>query len=343
MFVATTLAISLALSPVTTVGACLAVTRGAAPTYAWMAAAGPAEDCPKLEYRVNLVIDATAIGTAAAGVSSRTQTLAEAEIQRLDLMLGADEAQPKLSTLVIKVVPLTGEDEGYTYTIDINHDTVRPIKDGSSVGECRLCTESELLEKVIGSTRALLPKLRAYILDFNNKPCTAVAAEVECETNDQCKDPGRPLCHTREKRCVSAIGAQCQSDAECARSPVGPICSPDSHRCVAALSTPSKGLNGSQKAGIGLIVGGALGLGIGIPLAVRSPSPVLPNEAWTTRSTRPPGIAVAAIGGAALLTGVVLYVLGRRQQTKAKSMAMFGPAFGQGAGTSVGLQWAGRF
>jgi hypothetical protein len=310
-----------------------AATPAAAP-----AATSGADACAKLEFRAILQVDTKALSDDAQGVGSRLRSKAEQEIQRFDVMLGED---PRLPKVVIKIVPMTGEDEGFSYTIDINHAELTPIKDGSSVGECKLCTESELLEKVAGSTRALMPKLRAHITDFNNRPCEAAASR--CESDAQCKDPARPICHVREKRCVADFNPGCKADADCAKSPVGPFCSEQTQRCAASRDTappPVTGMNGKQKAGIGLMVGGALGAGIGIGLVVAKPRVPDPMMAWETRETQKPGFAVLAIGGAALITGVVLFVLGRRQQKAQHASHQFAPVAGAGV---FGLSWSGRF
>ncbi len=342
MFVATTLAISLALSPVTTQAprtyAQMAQMARTAPM-AWMAApAATANECPKLEFRTVLQVDTQSLSDDAQGVGARLRGKAEQVVTSVDVMLGTDAT--KLPVVVVKIVPLPGEDEGFSFTIDINHLTETPIKDGSSVGECKLCTESELLEKVAGSLRALMPKLRAHITDFNNRPCPQTG-HPECETNDVCKakNPELPICHRIEKRCVADLIGGCNKDGDCAKSPVGPFCSPTEHRCVATLDQappPPTGMNGKQKAGIGLMIGGALGVGVGIGLVVNKPRVPDPLMAWETRETQKPGFALLAVGGAALVTGVVLFILGRRQQTR----AAVAPMAGRGV---VGLSWSGRF
>ena len=338
MFVATTLAISLALSPVTTLGA-------APRAYAWMgpASAAGADPCPKLEFRTSLQVDTRALSDDAQGIGNRLRGKVEQEIQRSDLMLGSDALLP---AVVIKIVPLTGDDEGFTYTIDINHAEFKPIKDGSSVGECKLCTESELLEKIAGSTRALMPKLRAHITDYNNRPCPS-AASTACESNAQCKDPDRPICHVREKRCVADLSPGCIVDADCVASPVGPLCNVELKRCVATLGAPVDlppgGMNGKQKVGIGLMIAGALGAGVGVGLAVNKPKAIDPLRAWDTRETQKPGYALIVVGGAALVTGVVLFVLGRRQQQPRQARQarhQVTPMAGAGV---YGLGWSGRF
>lgn len=328
MFVATTLALSLALSPVTPLGLGSVVPR----TYAWMA---PASACPKLEPRVVLQLDTTALGADGEGVANRLRGQAEREIQGFDLMLG-NAAAKDLPVIIIKIVPLPGEDEGFSYTIDINHAAEAPIKDGSSVGECKLCIESELLEKVAGSTRALMPKLRAYITDFNNRPCKPM-----CKSDADCNgSPEGPRCDLDTGACFRPK-RECETDADCVGNTHGPVCHKVIKACVKGPDAPVKpptptGMNGKQKAGVGLMVAGALGLGTGIGLVARKPSPTGTYEAWSTLQTQKPGFAVLAVGGAALVTGVVLFVLGRRDRARSQVTPV--------AGTNTwGLVWSGRF
>jgi len=320
MFVATTLALSLALSPVTP------------RVHAWMA---PAAACPKLEPRVVLVLDTSALGADGQGVANRLRSQAEREIRGFDLMLG-DAAAKDLPVVIIKIVPLPGEDEGFSYTIDINHAAEAPIKDGSSVGECKLCIESELLEKVAGSTRALMPKLRAYITDFNNRPCKPM-----CKSDSDCTSSQEgPRCDLDTGACFRPK-RECETDADCAGNIHGPVCHKVIKACVKGKDVPvtpppPTGMNGKQKAGVGLMVAGALGLGTGIGLVVRKPSPTDTYEAWSTLQTQKPGFAVLAVGGAALVTGVVLFVLGRRDRTRSQVTPVAGA-------NTWGLSWTGRF
>ncbi len=332
MFVATTLVLSLALSPVTPLGL-----GGVVPsTHAWMTVA-PDPTCPKLEPRVVLQIDTQALGADGEGVANRLRVAAEREIQGFDLMLGTPAAQ-ELPVVIIKVVPLPGEDEGFSYTIDINHAAEKPIKDGSSVGECKLCIESEVLEKVAGSTRALLPKLRAHITDFNNRPCKP---EKVCKSDTDCNGSAEgPRCALETGICFRPK-PECETDADCVNNVHGPICHKVIKACVKGKDgpqtpPPATGMNTKQKAGIGLMVAGALGLGTGIGLVVRKPTATDPYQAWSTLETQKPGFAVLAVGGAALVTGVVLFVLGRRDRARTQLTPV-------AATNTWGLVWTGRF
>src|SRR4051812_39172368 len=127
MFVATTLAVSLALSPVTTAALGTQPLLRSTRSYAWMAPApAPATACPKLEARAMLQVDTTALTDDAPGVGPRMGGKAGQAVQSFDVLLGEGANLP---VIVIKVTPIPN-DEGFSYTIDINHDTHKPIKDG---------------------------------------------------------------------------------------------------------------------------------------------------------------------------------------------------------------------
>jgi hypothetical protein len=356
MFVATTLALSLVFSPVTALtqapaGPANTTTPAAAPattaatpaatpaTPASKPAAAPASkpattskpagsSCEKLDYRARVDVDASALGADGQGVATRLRTKVEQELRGNDFMLGA--AGDAIPQMTVKVVSLPGEDEGYKYTIDITHVDASPIKDGSSVGECPLCTESELLEKVVGAARALAPKLRAYVADYNNKPCVTA-----CTSDAACKNPAEPHCNLQKSVCEAAPSG-CRSDAEC---PAAQHCMLSTHICVDdGTSTdppPPGGLSSKQKAGVALLAVGAVGVGVGIGLMVKKPVAENPAEAWSYTTTKPPGIALLAVGGVAVATGVVLFILGRRPPRN-----QIAPVAGAGF---YGLSWSGRF
>jgi hypothetical protein len=348
MFVATTLALSLVVSPVTALMQAPpttqrpAVTSAPAPSTAPaaapapVAAATPASKpagtaCVKLDYRAVVVVDATTLGADAQGVATRLRSKAEQELQRNDIMLGtAESAVPRI---VVKVVPLPGEDGGYSFTIDITHVDTSPVKDGSSVGECPLCTESELLEKIVGATRALAPKLRAYVADYNNKPCG-------CNVDIDCKDPALPTCNKQRHVCEPrSAEPECRTDTDCKGNVNGDHCHEVTKKCVPGTSSPPPpgGLSGKQKVGVGLLAVGAVGVGVGIGLMVKKPVADAPDMAWSYTTTRPPGIALLAVGGVAVASGIVLFILGRRPAPPRNQVT---PVAGAGF---YGLSWSGRF
>ena len=89
------------------------------------------------------------------------------------------------------------------------------------------------------------------------------------------------------------------------------------------------------KAGVGLVVGGATLLGIGIGLAVAQPR-VKDDAPLEKTTTRPPGYALVGIGAAAVITGAVLLSI---ERTDARRTAL-APTFGRG---SAGVVLTGRF
>jgi hypothetical protein len=73
-------------------------------------------------------------------------------------------------------------------------------------------------------------------------------------------------------------------------------------------------------AGIGLGVLGLGGVGAGVALAVKGIEPI-PNQAPDTKNYRTPGNVILAVGGAALIAGVVMIALDvskRKKQRKAQ-------------------------
>lgn len=77
-------------------------------------------------------------------------------------------------------------------------------------------------------------------------------------------------------------------------------------------------LGGMGKAGIGLLVGGAAGVGVGVALVVR-PAKLDRDDPRFETTTRPPGWAVLATGAAAAVTGAVLLGLDRSRARRART------------------------
>lgn len=95
-------------------------------------------------------------------------------------------------------------------------------------------------------------------------------------------------------------------------------------------------LGAKGKAGVGLLAGGAVALGVGIGLALRPDTPD-PNMPLNDISTKPAGGAVIGVGAAALVTGAILLALDR---TAPKRRTAWLPAFGRG---SAGFVISGSF
>ena len=117
-----------------------------------------------------------------------------------------------------------------------------------------------------------------------------------------------------------------------ARKPVEPPSEP-----AKPPPPPDRSLTATGKAGVGLLAGGVVVLGVGAALAIRAPrsDPDMPLNQTTTR---PAGYALLGVGAAALITGAVLLVLDRRKVNR--RVAHLAPLLHPG---SAGLQLVGRF
>ncbi len=314
MYASILVALSLVLSPAQ--GVC----RAAPPPKAEVAAEPVGDHKPpefpplpaKLESRATIVLDTAAAGEEGELVQQRIRSKAEAEMQALALLIGDAPALPQVVT---KISALGGDALGWSYTIDINHAEQNPIPGGSFAGECRDCTENELVDRVAGDVRSLLPRLRAYIVDHN--------AQVDGEARRRDETMRR----WEEEQKARAPKATEPSRPASDVPPMHPLC----------------------KAGIGLMAGGVVGVGLGVGLAVIKDYGFgtldncgSPDAAATAcaqgRSTHLPGYVALGVGGALLVTGVALFVVGHRK-TRSPNAAI-APAFGPGL---VGLQWSGRF
>ena len=314
MYASILVALSLVLSPAP--GVC----RAAPPTKpeARPEPAGPGKppEFPplpaKLESRAAIVVDTSAAGEEGEVVRQRIRSKAEAEMQALALLIGD---APTLPQVVTKISALGGDAIGWSYTIDINHASQSPIPGGSFVGECQDCTENELVDRVAGDVRSLLPRLRAYIVDHN--------AQVDAEAKRRDEALKR---WEDDQRAGQQKGGAAEPVSNADVMPMHPLC----------------------KAGIGLMAGGVVGAGVGIGLVVN------PDRFGTGascgdpgadllacsegRSTHIPGYVALGVGGAVLAAGIALFVVGHRK-SKAPQTALV-PSFGAGV---VGLQWSGRF
>lgn len=99
-------------------------------------------------------------------------------------------------------------------------------------------------------------------------------------------------------------------------------------------------LAGLGKAGIGISVVGLAVLGTGIGLAVRGSKAddAASGEVSQGADTTPPGIALAAVGGVAVLGGITMLIVDRARARKSRVSASVGAT-----PHSFGFQLAGRF
>jgi hypothetical protein len=259
----------------------------------------------KLDSVTAVTIDVSAAGEEGPVLDQRVRGKTEAELTALHILQGQGADIPQL---VIKLTELGGDELGWSYTIDINHADQVPIPGGSFRGECKDCTENELVDRVAGDVRSLLPRLRAYIVDYNAKIDSEKVDEPPPPPNDD-KNNG-----------VEAGPTVGPSDA----GTFNPLC----------------------KVGIGMMAVGVVGIGAGVTMAVMPDrygdecgSPDAGPLACTEgKSTKVPGYVALGVGGALALAGVALFVVGNRQSKQPRTALV--PAFGGGM---LGLRLSARF
>jgi hypothetical protein len=169
----------------------------------------------------------------------------------------------------VVITPLEGGAPGYRYHYEAVRDG-EVIAETVGTTECRMCTESELIEQVgaavVRVAKGLPPTEKA---DATEAPKVQPEETTQPDTSATTDDRRRPL-----------------------------------------------GVMG--KVGIGLIVPGVAALAVGIGLAAKEPERKMdmPREAVTTR---PPGIALAVVGTAVAITGVVLVAIDRKRARSSAS------------------------
>jgi hypothetical protein len=261
----------------------------------------------KLDSVAAVAIDVSAAGGEGPVLDQRVRGKTEAELTALHIMQGQGADIPQV---VIKLTELGGDEIGWSYTIDINHADQVPIPGGSFRGECKDCTENELVDRVAGDVRSLLPRLRAYIVDYNAK------IDAENARNQQT----HPTPVEDKNKGVEPGPRVGPSDA----GAFNPLC----------------------KVGIGMMAVGVVGIGAGVTMAVMPDrygdacgSPDADPLACTEgKSTKLPGYVALGLGGALAIAGVALFVVGNRQSKQPRTALV--PAFGGGM---LGLRWSARF
>ncbi|MDC0671182.1 hypothetical protein [Nannocystis radixulma] len=254
----------------------------------------------RLAASASVAIDTSAAGEEGQLMNPRISARVVDAMKAFNITEGKD---PGLPQVAIKVSELGADAIGWHYTIDVRHGSDQAISGGSLRGDCVDCIEKELVEKVGTDARLALQQLRVYIDEYN--------AKVDAD-NKQAEAAAEP---------TPAGGGTAET------APVG-----------AAPGTETPPMHPLCKAGIGLMAGGVIGLGVGIGLAVLPDRQIDPDIGYELRSTKLPGYVTLGIGGAAALAGVALFIVGHRK-SRAPQTALV-PSFGAGM---LGLQWSGRF
>jgi len=177
----------------------------------------------------------------------------------------------------------------------------QPITD-TIEADCELCVEDELIELVDAKIRELLPKIREHM------------AQVQAD--------------------AAAAAAEAQAAEEPEPEPEPEVPPP-------IVPEEPKGMGGKGKAGAALLGLGAAGAVAGVIMAIRPPTQDSPDNGYDLRSTKPPGYATLAVGGALLVTGAVLLVLDSRERKRSRPIATsVAPILGPNV---AGMSWSGRF
>lgn len=274
--------LSLALVPALVLG-------GATSFPAEAALAAPADD-DATEARASLEVDASDLGPGAQALQERIESRGEAVLREREILPGREAGDPKL---YIRVESLGSDTSGYRCVYEARRDDV--VIDGTTgAAECRLCTQSELIEQVEAAVERMAPRLRA---SSTEQLAAEPAQEASGESSDE---PG-----------MGAAPAGGEVDEERSRA-LGPV----------------------GKGGIGLTVIGAAALGAGVGLMLREPSvledePTKQLDTWKPGLGVAAGGGAVLLAG---VTMIIVDAVRRRRGRDASSTALVPWSDGRGGG-----------
>lgn len=271
--------------------------RAAVPVPTRVVAIAPADGKPIAK----VTVDATAMGASAEVVARQVDEGARAILEGNGLVASDAAEAPEI---VLTVAPLGEGKPGYRCDYEIRQDGA-VVPGSASFSDCRLCTESELVETAQAAVESQLDTLREL-----------GAPKVPEPAGDEGGDDGSAADGGGDFGADDGDGGEGGGDD---------------------LDRPG-GLGTLGKVGIGVGVVGIAALVPGIILAVLPPKPIANAD---RRTTTVPGAVLAAGGGAALITGAVLLGIDlgrrkRRSQARLHPSPVLGPDF---AGASL----SGRF
>ena len=237
-------------------------------------------------------VDASAMGESAEVVAQQVDEGARAILESNGLVASDAAEAPEI---VLTVAPLGGDKPGYRCDYEVRQDG-EVVPGTASFSDCRLCTESELVETAQAAVESQLERLR----ELGTPKIPEPAGDAEGGDDDLGGDEG------------DDGGADVETDE---------------------LPRPG-GLTTLGKAGIGVGVVGIAALVPGIILAVLPDKPVVNAELRST--TVPGAVLAAGGGAALITGAVLLGIdLGRRKnrsQAALRPGPVFGPDF---AGASL--------
>ena len=274
--------------------------RSAVPVPTRVVAIAPADASAKPVAKIT--VDATAMGDSAEVVAQQVDEGARAILEGNGLVASDAADAPEI---VLTVAPLGEGKPGYRCDYEVRQDGA-VVPGSASFSDCRLCTESELVETAQAAVESQLDTLRELGAPKVPEPAgDGGDAGVQGSSGD--------------------VGGDDDGDGGGGDDGTDDLDRPG-------------GLGTMGKVGIGIGVVGIGALVPGIILAVLPPKH-LPNA--ERRTTTIPGAVLAAGGGAALITGAVLLGIDlgrrkRRSQARLHPSPVLGPDF---AGASL----SGRF
>lgn len=250
---------------------------------------------PSVIVRASLEIDTTQAGAAGPVIHSRLDELGSRQLRRAEVLPGRSARDPWIELHVRTL----GEDApGFVITSALRVDG-EVVDESRHESECRLCTESEAVERATAEIDRLVPLIRA-------QASTPTAATAPAST-------------------AAAPSPASAAPASAGDEAVDP-----------APANASEPLGARGKAGVATIAIGvvAIGVGVGLSLAEPRPDPEMPlNEI----STRGAGVAMIGVGAAAAITGVVLLAVDRR--ARARALAWSPTLTPGGAGLAVSARF----
>ncbi len=213
-------------------------------------------------------------------------------------------------TCAITVQEVERPKPGYTMTLTLQLDG-EPVSDKPRAQQCSLCSESELIE-------AAVQELRAFLV-------LADAAREQDERAEAHRAPP-PATSSEDQPEEAAEEEDTEESPDDRDAPVEPRPAVREERVEGPVDTgrddlEPRALTPTGKAGVGLLVSGALGLGVGVGLAVRAATP-RPQNPLEVLDTRPVGWGILAASGAATIVAATLLGLDRRQQRQVYSAPM---------------------
>ncbi len=228
---------------------------------------------------------------------------------------GVGKARNEKDPLVVFTIEAMGPagDEGYRVTLDATVEG-KSLLDAPIEKVCEWCTEGEATGTISQVFTSVVPVLDRYAEELKAKEDAAAAA---ANNNNGTGD---------------GTGDGTGNTGQTGTNNTGTGTDPGTS------DTTPKGMGNLGKAGVGAAVVGAIAAGVGVGLAVTPMSQPDDMIGYELTNYKPPGYALIAAGGVALITGVALIVVDKRRRTQ--SSTTVAPV---ATPTSAGLVLSGRF